>query len=137
MGSALWCPKLSRWSQLYQPPRSAPICTSQGHTCDGGASIVTAIVALRVPPGMSSAVRYGLFTSSSVAPQRSMYGRSTARYPTVSRAISGTETHRSADFTGDSTPADHDLASAITVLLPPDPYSCTRPTDPAGSSRAR
>jgi hypothetical protein len=47
--------QLSRRSQLYQPARSAPVCTSQRHTLAGGASIVTAMVALRSPPGMRSA----------------------------------------------------------------------------------
>lgn len=53
--SALRRPKLSSRSHLYQPPRSTPICTSHGQTCEGAASIVTAIVAVRSPPGMSSA----------------------------------------------------------------------------------
>jgi integrase len=42
---------LSSPSQLYQPARSHPICTNQDHTVDGGASIVTAIVPPRLPPG--------------------------------------------------------------------------------------
>ena len=48
--SALRRPKLSSRSQLYQPARSVPICTSHGHTRAGGASIVVAIVALRGRP---------------------------------------------------------------------------------------
>jgi hypothetical protein len=74
MRSVLRRPKLSSRSQLYQPPRSTPNCTSHGHTRAGGASIVTAIVALRVPPGTSSAPGNGRRTSSSVAPQRSSRG---------------------------------------------------------------
>jgi hypothetical protein len=74
----LWRPKLSSRSQLYQPARSTPIWTSQGHTAEGGASIVTAFVALRVPWSMMSAPGNGRRSSSSVAPQRSSLGRTTS-----------------------------------------------------------
>jgi hypothetical protein len=75
MRSALRRLKSSSRSQLYQPARSTPICTSHGHTREGGASIVTAIVALRVAPGIRSAPGNARRTSSSVAPQRSSRGR--------------------------------------------------------------
>ena len=76
--SALRRPKLSSRSQLYQPPRSVPICTSQGHTLLGGASMVTAIVAVRTPPGTRSAPGNGDSSSSSLAPQRSSRGRTSS-----------------------------------------------------------
>jgi hypothetical protein len=43
-------------SQLYQPARLPPICTIQGHTCSGGASIVMACVALKIAFGTSERV---------------------------------------------------------------------------------
>jgi hypothetical protein len=53
--SALRLPKLSSQSQLYQPARLAPICTSHGQTWAGGASTVAGIVAVRFPPETRSA----------------------------------------------------------------------------------
>jgi hypothetical protein len=43
--SALGSPLLSSQSQLYQPARPPPICTSQGQTLSGGAARIVAIVA--------------------------------------------------------------------------------------------
>ena len=78
--SALGRPPLSSRSQLYQPARSQPICTSHDHTVDGGASIVTAIVPPRLLDGISSAPGNGAATSSSVAPQRRHLGHMNPRY---------------------------------------------------------
>jgi hypothetical protein len=93
MRVSLGIPPWSRRSQLYQPARSQSICTSHGQTWDGGASIVAAIVAPRLPPGTRCAPGWGAATSASVARQRRSLGRSNAPYPPA--AVSPTRSARS------------------------------------------
>jgi hypothetical protein len=56
---ALGLPLLSSQSQLYQPARSPPICTSQRHTLSGGAGRVVAMVAPPSGSGTSSSPGVG------------------------------------------------------------------------------
>jgi hypothetical protein len=66
-------------SYVYAPPRPLPICTSQGQTALGGASIVIARVANMSGFGIRSSPGISRLTSSGVAPQVTHQSRSRSR----------------------------------------------------------
>lgn len=66
-----------------EPGASVRICTSQDHTSEGGASMVVAIVELVYASVIRSSPGYVAETSSRVAPQVVIRGRTATAYPTA------------------------------------------------------
>ena len=78
---ALGRPPLSIASQLYQPPRPAPICAIHGHTASGGASMVMAWVEVKIGSGTIASTGSGRRFSNPVAAQEVTVAEPKPRVP--------------------------------------------------------